>query len=149
VVVVQDAGGNTVTTDTSNVTLAITSGTGTAGAGLICTANPKAAASGVATFAGCKIDRAGSGYTLTATDGSLNSAVSSSFDIAGVTQTLLATATDAVSGTNTSSTGSITTTNGATILILVYHQSTQNNETISGITGPFTAATQVASNQEF
>jgi hypothetical protein len=81
VVTVQDAGGNTVATDTSNVTLAITSGTGASGAALTCTANPKAAVAGIATFAGCKIDKAGTGYTLTATDGSLSSAVSGTFNI--------------------------------------------------------------------
>jgi hypothetical protein len=35
----------------------------------------------VATFAGCKIDKAGTGYTLTATDGSLTAATSGSFVI--------------------------------------------------------------------
>ena len=64
------------------MTLSITSGTGTSGAALTCTANPKAAASGVATFAGCKINLAGSGYTLTATSTGLTSAVSTSFAIA-------------------------------------------------------------------
>jgi hypothetical protein len=77
VVTVQDAGGNTVTTDTSAVSLAITT---PAGATLSCTANPKAATAGVASFAGCAIDRTGS-YTLTATDGSLTAAVSSSFTV--------------------------------------------------------------------
>ena len=75
-VAIQDAGGNTVTTDTSSVTLAITAGTGTSGATLTCASNPLAAASGLASFAGCKIDKAGIGYTLTATDGTLTSTVS-------------------------------------------------------------------------
>ena len=69
---VEDAGGNVVTSDTSGVTLAITT---PAGANLSCTTNPKAAVAGVATFAGCSIDRAGS-YTLTASDGLLANAVS-------------------------------------------------------------------------
>ena len=76
----QDAFGNTVST-TSSVTLAITSGTGTAGAVLTCTANPKAAVAGLATFAGCKIDRAGTGYTLRATSGTLTAATSAGFTI--------------------------------------------------------------------
>ena len=84
VVTVQDPFGNTVTGDSSNVTLAITAGTGTAGAALTCTANPKAAALGVATFAGCKIDKAGTGYTLTATDGALTAATSNSFNVATI-----------------------------------------------------------------
>jgi hypothetical protein len=78
-VAVQDAGGNTVTTDTSSITVAI--GTNPAGGTLTCTTNPLAATAGVASFAGCKIDNAGSGYTLTATDGSLTSATSASFDV--------------------------------------------------------------------
>jgi len=80
-VAIQDTFGNTVTTSTASVTLTTTSGTGTAGAVLTCTANPKAAASGIATFAACKIDRAGNGYTLTATSGGLASGASSAFNI--------------------------------------------------------------------
>jgi hypothetical protein len=79
VVTVQDAGGNTVTSDASSVTLAI--GTNPSGGALTCTANPKAAASGVVSFAGCKIDKAGNGYTLVATDGALASATSSAFNV--------------------------------------------------------------------
>ncbi|HEY2297252.1 MAG TPA: hypothetical protein VGH43_05960 [Jatrophihabitans sp.] len=77
VVTVQDAGGNTVTTDTSSVTLGLTTANG---ATLSCNVNPKAASSGVATFAGCKIDKAGT-YTLTATDQSLTSAVSTAIAV--------------------------------------------------------------------
>jgi hypothetical protein len=80
-VAIQDALGNTVTTSTASVTLAITSGTGTSGAVLTCTTNPRAAVSGVATFAGCKIDRAGTGYTLTATAAGLTGAVSNAFNV--------------------------------------------------------------------
>ena len=57
------------------VTLAIP-----AGATLACTANPKAAVAGVATFAGCNISAAGT-YVLTATDGVLTSAASASVEI--------------------------------------------------------------------
>ena len=64
-VTVQDALGNTVTTSTASVTLAI--GTNPGGGVLTCTANPKAAVAGVVTFAGCKINKPGAGYTLTAT----------------------------------------------------------------------------------
>src|SRR3954454_24219396 len=78
-VTVQDAGGNTVTTDTSGVTLAI--GTNPAGGTLTCTTNPLAAVAGAASFAGCKVDKAGTGYTLTATDGSLTTATSNSFNV--------------------------------------------------------------------
>ncbi|MCU1426098.1 MAG: hypothetical protein JWL83_98 [Actinomycetia bacterium] len=66
VVTVQDAGGNTSTTDGSDVTLSITGGAGV----LSCTSAGNltgTAANGVVTFAGCKISLAGS-YTVTATD---------------------------------------------------------------------------------
>ncbi len=80
-VAVQDTFGNTVTTSTASVTLAITSGTGTSGATLTCTANPKAASSGIVTFGGCKIDAAGTAYTLTATSQGLTTTVSSAFNV--------------------------------------------------------------------
>jgi hypothetical protein len=88
-VAVQDAGGNTIIGDASPVTLAITSGTGTVGATLTCTTNPQAAVSGVATFAGCKIDKSGT-YKLTATDGSLTSATTGNFTISVGSATKLA-----------------------------------------------------------
>ena len=80
-VAIQDALGNTVTSSSASVTLAITAGTGNAGGVLTCTANPKAAASGIVTFAGCKINLAGSGYTLTATAAGLTTTTSSTFNI--------------------------------------------------------------------
>jgi trimeric autotransporter adhesin len=75
VVAVQDAGGNTVTANTSSVTLALTT---PQGASLVCTNNPKPASAGVATFAGCNISKAAT-YTLTASSGLLASAVSAQF----------------------------------------------------------------------
>lgn len=76
VIAVLDSFGNT-TVSTAAVTVAITT---PAGASLTCASNPKVAVSGVATFSGCRIDRAGS-YTLTATASGLTSAVSGSFTI--------------------------------------------------------------------
>jgi hypothetical protein len=52
---------------TGQIDLSITAGTGSAGAVLTCTVKPMTLAAGVATFAGCKIDKAGTGYRLTAT----------------------------------------------------------------------------------
>jgi hypothetical protein len=65
---VQDASDDLVTSDnTTVVTLAIASA-GAAGASLQCTdGNSRTVVAGVATFAGCKIDKAGSGYVLVAT----------------------------------------------------------------------------------
>ena len=77
VVTVQDAGGNTVSTNTAPVTLAITT---PAGATLACTANPTNAVAGVATFTGCRINKAGT-YTLTATASGFTSASSTSVTI--------------------------------------------------------------------
>ncbi len=77
VVKVLDNYGNTVSTPTSSVTLALTT---PGGAALTCTTNPVTTSAGSATFAGCKVDKAGT-YTLTATSGSLTSAVSTSFTI--------------------------------------------------------------------
>jgi hypothetical protein len=83
VVQIQDATSAVVTTDnTTSVRLDITSGTGTAGAILTCTANPIVAVNGVATFSNCRIDRAGNGYTLTASSTPvLTSAASATFNI--------------------------------------------------------------------
>jgi hypothetical protein len=81
VVTVEDAGGNPVTSTSTQITLAITSTTGTAGATLTCTINPLGTAAGVASFAGCKIDKVGNNYTLTATSGALT-VTSTSFNVA-------------------------------------------------------------------
>jgi len=77
-VTVQDANGNTVTTDTSSVTLAI--GTNPGG-GTLSGTKTVAAVAGVATFSGLSIDKIGTGYSLGATDGALTSATSSAFNI--------------------------------------------------------------------
>jgi prepilin-type N-terminal cleavage/methylation domain-containing protein len=83
IVAVQDALGNTVTASVAPVTLAITPGTGTAGAALTCTTNPVSAYAGVAAYAGCKIGTAGTGYTLTASSPGLSPATTSSFGLTG------------------------------------------------------------------
>ena len=66
-VTAEDAFGNVSTADASSVNLAITAGTGTSGASLSGCAENEVA--GVFTFSGCSIDKIGSGYTITATDG--------------------------------------------------------------------------------
>ena len=73
---VRDSNGRLVTTDTSAVTLSIASGTATLGGTL--TVN---AVAGVATFSDITVSAAGN-YTLKATDGQLNSAISKSFSVA-------------------------------------------------------------------
>ena len=96
VVTIQDTVGNTVRGNSSSVTLAITT---PAGATLSCTTNPRSATAGVATFAGCKIDKAGT-YTLTATDGALTAAVSSSLTITTGPATKLSFATQPSAGSS-------------------------------------------------
>ena len=75
-----DALGNVVTSYGGNVTVAITAGTGTLGATLSGT-TVQAAVSGVATFPGLSVDKAGSGYTLSATATSLTGTTSGTFTI--------------------------------------------------------------------
>mgnify|MGYP000935950390 CR=1 FL=1 len=78
VVAVQTSSNATVTGDsTTSVTLAL-NGSGT----LTCTGGlSKTAAAGVATFAGCSVTPAGTGYTITATAAGLTSATSGAFDV--------------------------------------------------------------------
>ena len=82
-VAIEDASNKIVTTDTSNVVMAIKTSTGPSGASLGGT-KTVAAVGGVATFTDLTLTAAGTGgkaYAFTATDGSFTSANSSSFDI--------------------------------------------------------------------
>src|SRR6266702_3909085 len=79
-VVVQDAFGNTVTGFTGNVTVAITSGTGSPNATLG-GATTVPAAAGVATFTGLSIDKVATGYTLAAAVSGLAGTTSAAFAI--------------------------------------------------------------------
>ena len=75
-VTVENVAGSTVTTDSSAVTLTLTSGPGTL-SGCTTTVN---AVNGVARFSGCSISTAGT-YVLTATDGSFSA--TTSFTVSG------------------------------------------------------------------
>jgi len=77
VIAVQDSAGSTVTSDTSAVTLTLTD---PGGATLTCDSDPEVASSGVARFSGCAIDKAGT-YTMSASDGSLAAATSTSITV--------------------------------------------------------------------
>src|SRR5438105_582216 len=81
-VAVQDAQGNTVTTATISITLAI--GTNP-GRGALAGTRTVAAVNGVATFANVSINNAGTGYTLTASAASLTGATSGGFNITAPT----------------------------------------------------------------
>jgi len=81
VVAVRAGATNTAVNDqATQVTLSISGGT--VGATLTCTANPVTVVNGVATFAGCKIDKAGT-YTVTATASGLTSASATLTVVAG------------------------------------------------------------------
>jgi trimeric autotransporter adhesin len=82
-VTVQDSDGNPIPSDnTDQVILGLTGGT--SGATLSCGGSLTATASGgVASFTGCAVNHAGTGYQLTATSGSLTAATSNSFNITG------------------------------------------------------------------
>src|SRR5205823_14685232 len=77
-VTVQDAQGNTVTTATTSITLAI--GTNPA-SGTLSGATTVAALHGVATFSALSLNAAGTGYTLTASATGLTGATSNAFNI--------------------------------------------------------------------
>ncbi|MGA2440018.1 MAG: hypothetical protein ABSH08_03600 [Tepidisphaeraceae bacterium] len=74
-VYVEDANGNVLLTDNSNVTLSVASGPGTLGG-----TTTVAAVDGVATFNNLSLDTAGS-YVLSATDGWFASSTSNSFNV--------------------------------------------------------------------
>ncbi len=97
---VQDAGGNTVTSDASTATLSITPGTGTAGAALSgCTQSGETA--GVISFSGCAINLSGNGYGLTATDGAMTT-TSATFNVStGGAAQLVFTQSPTASSSNT------------------------------------------------
>ena len=87
-VTVQDAAGNTVTGNSSLVSVALTTAAGATLSG----AKTASAVNGVATFSGLSVDKAGS-YTLTATDAALTAGASSAFTITpGATSKLVFTA---------------------------------------------------------
>jgi hypothetical protein len=78
VVEIEDALGNTVTSSTALVSLAIGANPAL---GTLSGNKPVNAVAGVATFSRASIDKAGKGYTLSATSSGLTSATSVAFDI--------------------------------------------------------------------
>jgi type II secretory pathway pseudopilin PulG len=78
VITVEDAFGNVSTGDTSTVTLALSSGTAGATLSSSCVGSET---SGVVSFSGCSVDKVGTGYILTASDGQMTAATSNPFAI--------------------------------------------------------------------
>ena len=85
IVKIEDSNGNAVLTDLSPVTLSLTPGTGPSGAALSGCSGDEVL--GIVTFSGCVISEAGT-YTITASDGSLPSVVSSSFSVSAAPPSL-------------------------------------------------------------
>src|SRR5207302_4973278 len=119
--------GNTATGFTGSVTLAI--GTN-AGGGTLSGGGPVAAVGGVATFSGLSIDKAGTGYTLTASATGPATGTSTAFNVtAGSAATLVFT----VQPTSTVAGGSITPAVEVTAR-------DANGNTATGFTGSVTLA---------
>src|SRR5262249_3611967 len=78
VVVVADTGGNTVGRAANSITLAVGNN---AGGGTLSGTKTLAASGGVSSFSGLSIDKAGTGYTLTASASGLAGATSAAFNI--------------------------------------------------------------------
>jgi uncharacterized repeat protein (TIGR01451 family) len=146
-VIVQDLGGNTVTSSAASVTMAIGSNPG---GGTLSGTTTVSAVSGVATFSTLSINKTGTGYTLTASSTGLTGATSASFNInpgaafqlavtaqpsntaagASIAPPVQVTVQDAFANTVTSSTASITVAIG----------SNPGGGTLSGTTTVFASA---------
>jgi hypothetical protein len=81
-VAVEDGLGNVVTNDSSSVTLSVGANPG---GGTLDGSVTVAASNGVATFSGLSLNKPGTGYNLTAADGSLGGATSGAFNVAFLT----------------------------------------------------------------
>jgi hypothetical protein len=79
-VTVQDTFGNTITSSTASITVAIGNNPG---GGSLSGTTTKNASSGMAAFNDLSINQGGSGYTLTASSSGLTGATSSAFDVTG------------------------------------------------------------------
>ncbi|HET9294201.1 MAG TPA: Ig-like domain repeat protein [Gemmatimonadales bacterium] len=86
-VIIRDASNNTVATATNTITMVILDNPGSATLG---GDNAVAAVNGTATFGDLTLDKAGTGYTLRATSGSLTGVTSNAFNVAAGTATKLA-----------------------------------------------------------
>ncbi|HEY7686095.1 MAG TPA: hypothetical protein VH833_08330 [Gemmatimonadales bacterium] len=127
-VTARDALGNRSTQFVGNVTVSITGGTGTGGAVLSGT-KTVAAVAGIATFATLNIDKAGTGYTLSAAASGLSGATSDPFDIAVGAATQLAFTAQPT-----------TTTAGAPIAAVEVTAQDAGGNTVTTFTGDVTLA---------
>src|SRR5206468_968851 len=86
-IAVQDSFGNTVTSSTASITVALETN---ACGGMLSGTATVAAITGVASFSNLSINKSGNGYTLTAASGSLTGASSATFNIVAGTASQLA-----------------------------------------------------------
>ena len=104
---VRDASGNTVTSATNSITVAIGNNPG---ASTLSGAATVAAVSGVATFSALSLNRVGTGYTLTAAATGLTGATSPAFNVTDVVAPTVLTTVPADAATGVSRNPSITAT---------------------------------------
>ena len=155
VVTVEDTYGNTVTSPGVSITLAI--GTNpSAGTLTVSGGNPISSTNGVAAFSGVSIDKAGTGYTLTATGGSLTSATSTAFNITVSAEYHLVFTQQPSGGAASSSFGTqpqvtvkdtggnIMTNYSGTVLIAITSGTGTTGATLSATTNPLTVVSGVA-----
>ena len=141
VVAVRDAFGNAVATATL-VSLAVTTGSGSGAGTLTCSTNPVTSVAGSATFAGCSINAAGTGYTLVASSSGLPSVTSSAFDVvAGVRFVATGPVTTTTANTNVSVAYPTGTASGDLVLLVVV---TANSAATTAPTGWTALADQTA-----
>ncbi len=150
VVWVEDSNGRLVTTDLSSVKLAITGGTGTPGASLSNTCSG-VESSGVVTFSNCSIDKSGTGYTLTATDGTLYPAVSIPFNVATGAVGSVSASCSTVTASPTSVRANGTSTSTITVLLCDSNGNGVANQTVvlsqgtgSSVISPSSATTNAS-----
>jgi hypothetical protein len=143
-VTVEDAMGHVVSSDSSTVTLAITSGTPTSGGPGTLSGCSQSESNGVVTFSGCKITTNGTGYKLHATDGTLTAADSSAFNVTTTAAQALGTPST-VSGcgagcTSSFSTSTYTASTGSVVLVIVSAHEKTNAPTLAVSGGPTTGS---------
>ena len=126
VVTVKDAGGNLINGD--SVVLSVT---GSPSVGFSCTSTTVTSnASGLATFAGCKITKAGS-YTLTATDGAVSVASSS----ITINAAAVATATFSTQPSSTATAGVAFTTQPVVTVVDAFGNGRSGDSVVLSVTG--------------
>src|SRR5215813_11752680 len=117
-VTVQDADGNTVTSASTSITVAIETNPAL---GTLSGTATVTAVNGVATFPNLSINHPGTGYTLTASAVGLNGATSASFDVFAMTYSISGAVSGAIDGVlitlSGTTTGTTTTTSGGLYLL--------------------------------